>query len=154
MANKKFWFVTLAVILALGLVLGGCDTEAENPDENQPADISKDITVYMEKPSDWYELYAYVWDDAGNEYTASSPGTLLNSAGNGYYSFRTNKAEYGYINVRFSNGGSQSSIDILGVDANTYYKSSGVYLEDTSKVKSIVTIRRCGKYTCSKVHGK
>ncbi|MDR0558319.1 MAG: starch-binding protein [Treponema sp.] len=88
----------------------------------------------MEKPSGWAQLYAYIWDDGGNEYSDSSPVALLTAASNGYYSFQASDVEYGYVNVCFSDGGSHASIDILGVDANTYYKSSGAYPADSSKV--------------------
>lgn len=90
---------------------------------------TKNITVYMEKPNAWSQLYAYVWDDGGTVYSDDAPGTALTAKNaNGYYSFQANQAEYGYINVRFSDGSASSSIDILGVEDDTYYKSAGTYL--------------------------
>ncbi|MDR1220295.1 MAG: InlB B-repeat-containing protein [Treponema sp.] len=97
--------------------------------------LAKNITVYMEKPNAWSQLYAYVWDDGGTVYSEDAPGTALTAKNtNGYYSFQANQAEYGYINVRFSNGGSSSSIDILGVEDDTYYKSAGTYLAGGSEL--------------------
>jgi len=86
----------------------------------------------MEKPSDWAGLYAYVWDDSGKEYNGSGSGNLMTNLNNGFYSFRAESVDYGYINVRFNNGGSSSAIDVLGVNTDTYFKSTG-YLNDISR---------------------
>jgi hypothetical protein len=79
-------------------------------------------------------VYAYVWDDSGKEYSESSPGTLLTTQSGGFYSYEAQSPEYGYVHVRFNDGTDQSTLDILGVDKNTYYQSSGTYSGDSSKV--------------------
>jgi hypothetical protein len=110
---------------------GGDNTGGDNTGGNT---TSKNITVYMEKPADWSQLYAYVWDDSGKEFTAATPGTALTTASSGFYSYQAQSVEYGYVNVRFNDGGSNTTLDILGVDADTYYKSAGAYSGDSSQV--------------------
>jgi len=124
MARKRFAVGMLSVALAFAMAVLGCPSEVEKPEENPPAG-SKTITVYMEKPSDWSQVYAYLWDDGGKEYTSGAPGTLLTSVSGGYHSFKAEGAEYGYVNVRFSDGSSKSSVDIFGVNTDTWYKSAG-----------------------------
>jgi hypothetical protein len=116
---------------------GGDNTGGDNTGgDNTGGDTTgKNITVYMEKPAGWSQLYAYVWDDSGKEFTATTPGTALTTASSGFYSYQAQSAENDYINVRFSDGGSNATLDILGVDSNTYYKSLGTFSTDSSKVR-------------------
>jgi hypothetical protein len=138
---KKQLFMTgmFSIVLAFGLVFVGCDNPANddgngNNTPNNPVNPPKNITVYIEKPASWSQLYAYVWDDSGKEFTATTPGTALTTTSNGFYSYQAQSAEYGYVNVRFSDGGSGQTLDILGVDADTYYQSAGSYAGDSSKI--------------------
>jgi hypothetical protein len=112
----------IVLALVFGAALAGCDSGGEESPPNNPPDIAKNITVYMEKPSGWDTLYAYVWDDNGSVYTAGSPGAVMNEAGDGFFSYSV-KAEYGYINVKFSGGNGNTTADILGVDSDTYYQT-------------------------------
>lgn len=135
MKNKSLFAGILGIAPVFGLLLAGCGNPAGD-DNSAPVNppVTKAVTVYMQKPADWAGVYAYVWDDSGKEYSEGEPGTLLTSQNGGYYSFKADSAEYGYINVRFSDGGSQSAMDILGVDSNTWYQSAGAFSGDRSKV--------------------
>ncbi|MDR2535664.1 MAG: starch-binding protein [Treponema sp.] len=143
MKNKPLFTGICGMMLTYGLLLAGCgnpaaeDTAENNPPVNSPHNA---VTVYMQKPAGWSQVYAYVWDDAGAEYSESGAGTLLTDQSGGYYSFRADSPEYGYINVRFNDGGSQSTLDILGVGTDTYYQSAGTYGGSPSK-----TILRAGE---------
>ncbi|MDR2096600.1 MAG: starch-binding protein [Treponema sp.] len=154
MMQKKRWLTgILGLTLVFGLMVSGCPTEPddgsgnpipnnpntpENPDNpgnpNDSPNSSKNIAVYMEKPAAWSQVYAYVWDDGGTEYTGSGSGTVLTEQSGGYYSFQAKDVENGYINVRFSDGGSHSSLDILDVETDTYYKSAGAFSGDNTKI--------------------
>jgi hypothetical protein len=118
------------ILLVFGFIFAGCtnptNDEGDNNNPNTPP-INENITVYMQKPSGWSSLYAYVWDDSGKEYTASAPGTELTETSNGFYSYQAQSAEYGYINVRFTDGGYNSTLDILGIDKDTWYKDAEIY---------------------------
>lgn len=136
----------LSLGLVFGLILTGCPTETDDGSgnnsntpstpntPNDPQDSSKNIAVYLEKPTNWSKVYAYVWDDSGKEYSESSPGTLLTTQSGGFYSYEAQSPEYGYVNVRFNDGASQSTLDIFGVDTDTWYKQAGTYSADTSKI--------------------
>jgi hypothetical protein len=131
----------LSLMLVFGLALTGCDTGGEdgsgynNGDNNGTGANAKSITVNMQKPSNWPQLYVYAWDDSGTEYTGAEPGTELTASSGGFYSYNVPSAEYGYINVRYSDGGSKSTFDIQGVESNTYFTSAGVYTGDSSKIR-------------------
>jgi hypothetical protein len=154
----------LGLALVFGLMVSGCLTEPddgsgnpipnnpntpENPDNpgnpNDPPNSSKNIAVYMEKPTTWSQVYAYVWDDGGTEYTGSGSGTVLTGQSGGYYSFQAKDVENGYINVRFNDGGSHSSLDILDVETDTYYKSAGAFSGDNTKIT--LTASTSGSFT-------
>jgi hypothetical protein len=102
---KKRLFMTgmFSILLAFGLVFVGCndstndDGNGNDTPNNPPVNLSKNITVYMEKPAGWSQLYAYVWDDSGKEFTAATPGTALTTASSGFYSYQAQSAEYGYV---------------------------------------------------------
>ena len=111
MSKRKNLYVLgiLAFALVFGLFMAACDNGLGS--SSVPSDTI-DITVYMQKPSEWSQLYAYVWDEAGKEYSNSGNGTMMIGPGSdGFYSFKTNSPDYGYVNVRFNDGGSKSSLD-------------------------------------------
>ena len=112
----------------------GCPADTDNPDNpNTQIDYSGDVAIYVKKPADWSKLCAYVWDGGGKEYNGASPGAELTAGGDGFYTFRA-KADYGCLNVRFSDGGASSSLDIEGIDRTVYYESTGTaYAPDDSK---------------------
>jgi len=126
--------LAIAAIFVFGLLLVGCDNSSGDGPNNIPVKPAKDITVFIQQPSDWSGVYAYVWDDSGKEYNGSGSGNLLTNQNNGFYSFKAESAEYGYINVRFNNGSSKSALDILGVNTDTYFKSTGTFSGDSSKI--------------------
>jgi hypothetical protein len=127
MKTKSFFGMIVCVTLAIGLVLAGCDTgtgggngtENNGGGSNNTDDSganAKSITVNMQKPANWPHLYVYAWDDSSTEYAGAAPGTELTDSSGGFYSYHVPSAEYGYINVRFSDGGSNSTLDIQGVE--------------------------------------
>jgi hypothetical protein len=128
MKNKAILTGIISILLVFGLFLTGCPNPADDSGTGNSINPPppKDITVHLEKPAVWPRVYAYVWDDSGKEYTDANPGTLLTQSG-GFYSYKAQSAEYGYINVRFTDGGSQSTLDILGVDTDTWYKGAQVF---------------------------
>jgi hypothetical protein len=145
MKKKTFFTGILSLALVFGMLLFvGCPTEDDGGNntggDNTGGDntggntTGKNIMLYMAKPAGWSNLYAYVWDDSGKEFTATTPGTALTTASSGFYSYQAQSAEYGYVNVRFSDGSSNKTLDILGVDTDTYYQSAGAYAGDSSKV--------------------
>lgn len=137
MTRKTFLSGLFSLTLAIVLSLAGCNTGTDpQPENSNPTeDISKNITVFMQKPSGWSQVYAYIWDDDGTVYTAGTPGNLLTTAdNNGYYSIQAKAAEFGYVNVKFSDGNTKSSIDILGVNQDTYYKGMDSYLPGSSEL--------------------
>jgi predicted small secreted protein len=147
--SKIFFLGVMALVLSFGLVLAGCDNATNgggndnnnNGGKNPPTGSDRTpvpITVYVEKPASWTQLYAYVWDDSGDgngkEYNGASPGTeLTNINGAGFYSFQA-AADYGYLNFRFSDGGGNSSVDIQGVDNTTYFKSADKTTADSKVI--------------------
>ncbi|MDR3170955.1 MAG: starch-binding protein [Treponema sp.] len=148
MKNKTFFTGILSLALVFGMLLfvgcpteddGGNNTGGDNPGGENPGGntTGTNITLYMAKPASWSNLYAYVWDDSGKEFTATTPGTALTTQSNGFYSYQAQSAEYGYVNVRFSDGGSNATLDILDVEADTYYKSAGTLSGNSSKVKLV-----------------
>jgi hypothetical protein len=144
MKKGKFLFLGELLTIAFMLLATGCDT-GNNPGDNPgkqddeqgdelPVNQSRSITVNMQKPAGWSQLYVYAWDDSGTEYTGAAPGTELTDSSGGFYSYNVSSAEYGYINVRFGDGGSHSTLDIQGVDSNTYFTDAGAYTGDSSKI--------------------
>jgi hypothetical protein len=140
MKKGKFLFLGGLLALASMVVVTGCDT-GNNPVDNSgqqgdelPSNQSRSITVNMQKPANWQSLYLYAWDDSGTEYTGAAPGTELTGSSGGFYSYNVPSAEYGYINVRFSDGGSNSTLDIQDVESDTYFASDGAYTGDSSKI--------------------
>jgi hypothetical protein len=132
------------MIGAITFILTGCDTgngPSATPDDTDTNPVlGESITVYMKKPAGWPQLYAYVWDDGGTEYAGSGSGTALTGQSGGYYSFQTNQVENGYINVRFNDGASNSTLDILDVETDTYYQSAGVFSGDDSKIRLVAGV--------------
>ena len=126
--------LVVATLLVFGLWLAGCSNPAGDNSTDTPPKLATAVTVYMQKPSDWQELHAYVWDDSGKEYNGSGSGNLLTDLSNGFYSFHVESAEYGYINVRFNNGSSKSALDVLGVNTDTYFQGAGPFPGDTSRI--------------------
>ena len=125
----------LAFMLVLGLSMTACESGIGGSSESPGSGSEPDITVYMQKPSDWSQLFAYVWDETGKEYSNSGYGTMMIGPGSDdYYSFKATSPDYGYVNVRFSDGGSKSSLDITGVNTNTWYSNSGTYSGSSSKI--------------------
>jgi hypothetical protein len=140
MTKGKFLFLGGLLVIAFMLLATGCDT-GNNPvdksgqeGDDEPITQSRSITVNMQKPAGWPQLYVYAWDDSGTEYTGAAPGTELTDSSGGFYAYNVPSAEYGYINVRFSDGGSHSTLDIQGIESNTYFTSAGAYTGDSSKI--------------------
>jgi hypothetical protein len=146
MKNKLSKMGILSLALVFGMLLfvgcpedGGNNTGGENPSGENPAGetpsgdnpagetpggdtTGKNITVSLKKPASWSQVYAYVWDDNGNEYTQANSGTQL-SESSGFYSYKAS-TQYGYVNARFTDGASNSTMDILDVEADTYYQAA------------------------------
>jgi len=95
---------------------------------------SNSITVYMEKPLGWSNVYVYIWDDSGKEYVGEWPGIPLTLQG-GFYYYNVSDAENGYINIVFNDGNNnQQTFDIFGVNQNMYFKSVGVFSGDNKYI--------------------
>jgi hypothetical protein len=141
MKKGKILFLGRLLVIVSVLVVTGCDTGNNTVDDSDqngnelPISQSRNITVNMQKPDNWSFLYIYAWDDSGTEYTGAAPGTELTSSSGGFYSYNVPSAEYGYINVRFSDGGSNSTLDIQGVESNTYFTNAGTYTGDSSQIR-------------------
>lgn len=86
----------------------------------------KPITVYLEQPS-WNSLNLYSWVGQNEELLGPWPGSPMSQTkqinGKTWY-YHTFPAEYDNVNIIFNNGTDQT-IDIMGVDADTYYRLDG-----------------------------
>ena len=79
-----------------------------------PAMAAEDtITVYVDAPPDWSEVYLYVWfnNGAGGENTDKTwPGDKMNDEGNGWYSLELPADKYNRVIA--SNGSGVQTIDL------------------------------------------
>ena len=79
-----------------------------------PALAAEDtITVYVDAPPDWSEVYLYVWfnNGAGGDSTDKTwPGDKMNDDGNGWYSLELPAGQYNRVIA--SNGSGVQTIDL------------------------------------------
>ncbi|MCF0196166.1 MAG: starch-binding protein [Bacteroidaceae bacterium] len=85
-------------------------------------------TIYVQVPSSWQSLNAYVWDKNGKALNGNWPGNAMSTRKriNGsvwYYKAFDIKEPNGHINMEFStSSGSRLAMKVTGVTGDRYYK--------------------------------
>ncbi len=107
-----------------------------------PSNDRNGFSVYLEKnslPASWQDVYCYAWSDETKRLTRTFPGENVHKevvvGGDVYYKFSFDAAT-AKANLLFSNGNGSQTVDITGVQGNTYYQiqstnSSGKYTVQT-----------------------
>lgn len=85
-----------------------------------PALAAEDtITVYVDAPPEWSEVWLYVWfnNGAGGENTDKTwPGDKMNDEGNGWYSLELPADQYNRVIANNGNGGGENQTVDLEMD--------------------------------------
>ena len=113
------WIATTGTHTAYAEVTHSAGTTQSEKVSFTVSAITSQFTVYLEKVGAWSDTYIYYWGDQGNSW----PGDAMNTTTeNGieyfYYTFRNVNT----VNIIFTDGGSNQTVDITNVTKTTYYR--------------------------------
>ena len=97
------------------------------------------ITVRLDPQScsSWYSVYLYAWDNNQQQPAGGWPGTKVSKDNDGWWSY-TFDSKLTKVNIIWTNGSGDQTVDITGVTVSTCYK-----LNATTGNKITVTVVDC-----------
>ncbi len=89
--------------------------------------LNGSLTVSFLKPSDWSasDVFIWAWSSTGVNLFSTWPGIAMTNVGNSWYNY-TFAPTISAINIIFSKSGSPQTVDIIGVNQSTCYKTTGL----------------------------